>query len=187
MKQSIISMFAGMTLVLTTGLTLASGAPDSGVALVDAGIASTTPDAAPTPLSGLSEAQSLNSASDQAELSITELLDVLRVAVAAGHWTLAALAALMLIVLGIRAGADKFGFLLWFRSRWGGWSLVFSLSVLGMLVTTLGAGVPISWSLVSLSVVIALAGAGTLELLKDYLKRKVPLPEDTEEPDKGKE
>ena len=92
-----------------------------------------------------------------------------------GNYTLAALLALVLLAFGIRAaaGTKVFRFLRWFRTRWGGWTLVFIGTTSGMLATTVGGGggaAALDFRTVQFAVLFGLAGSGFWQLVKDKLK-----------------
>ena len=89
-----------------------------------------------------------------------------------GEYGLAATAAFMLLVFGIRLalGWKKLSFLGWFTTRYGGWALNLGGSTAAAMLTGQLAGQSLSVRLALAGLVIGFAAAGGVEFLKDLKK-----------------
>jgi hypothetical protein len=87
-----------------------------------------------------------------------------------GEYGLAAMGALMLVLILLRAGAGKVDALNWFKTRWGGWALNLGTSTLGAILTGRLAGEPVTTRLVLTGLLIGFAAAGGVEFFKDVKK-----------------
>jgi hypothetical protein len=96
--------------------------------------------------------------------------------VMSGEYALAATAALMLLMVGLRiaVGWEMLSFLAWFRSRWGGWALNLGSSTAGAVLTGQLAGQSLSARLVLTGLLIGFAAAGGVEFFKDLKKGNTP-------------
>lgn len=94
-----------------------------------------------------------------------------------GEYALAVVALFMLAVFVIRltAGLDRFSWLRWFKTRWGGWALNLSGSAGGAVLTGLLANQSLSAKLVLTGLVIGFAAAGGLEFFKDVKRGNKPI------------
>lgn len=95
-----------------------------------------------------------------------------------GEYGLAATAAFMLLVFGIRLalGWEKLSFLAWFKTRWGGWALNLGGSTAAAMLTGQLAGQSLSIRLALAGLVIGFAAAGGVEFFKDMKKGNKPAP-----------
>ncbi len=89
-----------------------------------------------------------------------------------GDYGLAATAAFMLLVFGIRLALkwEKLSFLAWFKTRYGGWALNLGGSTAAALLTAQLAGQSLSIRLALAGVLIGFAAAGGVEFFKDMKK-----------------
>ncbi len=98
----------------------------------------------------------------------------IREAAMGGHWALMVLLSLMLIVGFLRWGVGKFEFLGFFKSKLGGYVLVFATSTGGMLITVLNTGGSLTFATISQAALLGFGAIGGWEAWKDIKSKKKP-------------
>ena len=94
--------------------------------------------------------------------------------VMSGEYSFAAVGLVMLVMIGLRWGADKWDKLAWFTTRWGGWFLNLGGSTAGAVLTGQLAGQDLSARLVLTGLLFGFAAAGGIEFFKDVKKGNKP-------------
>jgi hypothetical protein len=118
---------------------------------------------------------------------LTKLAREILKAARAGDWGFVMLLSLLLVVGGVRIAVDrwdmakfKLGWMEWFATRWGGWTLVTAGSVVAALITAKAAGINLTfWTsleLIGVAVFMALGATGAHVFVKDVKDSKKPAP-----------
>lgn len=179
-RKTTFAACAALAIVVTASIAMAQEAPSEPIAAeatggpVAASEAPTPPGTAPdgkiAPAASGGSSEAPGEAPEDPELS--GIAAKLYEAVLSKEWKMAAVLLVLLLGLAIRKAATRVEFLKWFTTRWGGWTLNFTITGAGALITTLAAGMPIDSTVLLSALTVAFAAAGGIEFFKDAFGKK---------------